>query len=113
MRLGVHFEFSQKYAGTDDFGAISQIVNLRVKGEALLATGNTSAAVGIFRELDTLDAPMKSRDHLGRALVALAATQVSLSARQQLDTEAKNAYARIALNPRSFGLTLSRIHRGR
>src|SRR4029077_14528987 len=42
------------YAAADDFGAVSQIVNLRLKGEALLATGNTSTAVRVFRELDAV-----------------------------------------------------------
>lgn len=89
----------EKYTPSSDFGLVSQIVQLRVKGEALFATGDLRAAAVIFRELDALDAPMKSREYLGRVLVSLAASEHKSSVRQEVEMEAKNAYSRVALNP--------------
>jgi serine/threonine protein kinase/tetratricopeptide (TPR) repeat protein len=89
----------EKRLPSGDFGAISQIVQLRVKGEVMLAKGNAKAATRLFRELDPLDAPMKSREYLGRALVSLAAAESNSSIRRHLEVEAKDAYGRAALTP--------------
>jgi serine/threonine protein kinase/tetratricopeptide (TPR) repeat protein len=89
----------EKYQPSGDFGVISQIVQLRIKGEALLAKGNVRAAAQMFRELDAVDAPVKSREYLGRALVSVAASESNPSTRRQLETAAKNAYGRVALKP--------------
>jgi tetratricopeptide (TPR) repeat protein len=89
----------QKYLPGKDYGAIYQIVQLRVQGEALLAEGKVRAAGQVFRELDAIDAPVRSREYLGRVLATLAATEANPSIHRELETEAKNAYARVALKP--------------
>ena len=89
----------EKRLPSGDLGVISQIVELRVKGEAMLAKGNARAAVQMFRELAALDAPMKSREYLGRALVSAAAAESNSSISRRLEAEAKDAYGRVAQKP--------------
>jgi predicted negative regulator of RcsB-dependent stress response len=82
----------------EEFGAISAIARVRVRGEILLAKDDSRGALAEFRKADKLEAPMASRDYLGRALEARAAREQG-SAANRLREEAMAAYEPIALHP--------------
>jgi eukaryotic-like serine/threonine-protein kinase len=83
---------------SENFGAISAIARVRVRGEILLSKGDARGALAEFRKSDKLEAPLASRDYLGRALEAQAAKEQGPAA-TGLREEALIAYAPVALRP--------------
>ncbi len=90
-------ELSHQPAGPA--GIASDLANLRVQGEVRLAAGDAQAALALFRKAAALDAPAGSRDYLARAITAAAAREKDPAAVRQLQEQALDAYATIALKP--------------
>jgi tetratricopeptide (TPR) repeat protein len=80
-------------------GPSGLILELRTRGEILLAQGHAAAAVAEFRKLDKIDSQVGSRDYLGRSLLALAAKVSDSDVGTQLRREAMTAYSQMALRP--------------
>jgi tetratricopeptide (TPR) repeat protein len=80
-------------------GVVGQIAAYRVHGEALLADGNPSSAMGLFRKASQLDAVMSGREYLGRALMAASLRVRDAAAAERLRREALDAYGVLALQP--------------
>jgi hypothetical protein len=80
-------------------GAIFEFARLRTRGEILLAEGKPKAAVEVFQRAAIKDAPVESREYLGRALLALAASEHSSAASDNLRRMALKAYSATALRP--------------
>lgn len=84
-------------APADNYGVISAETRYRVRGELLLAQGDSANALREFRKADSLEAPRVSREYLGRALEARAA--------QTRDAEEADRLRRRALDSYSFEAT--------
>ena len=80
-------------------GAIFEFARLRTRGEILLAEGKPKAALEAFQRAAIKDAPVESREYLGRALLALAASEKSAAAADNLRRQALTAYSATALRP--------------
>jgi serine/threonine protein kinase/tetratricopeptide (TPR) repeat protein len=79
-----------------DFKPLSDVVRTRLQGEVLLADGNWKLALETFRKADSLEAPEKDREYLGRGLIAAAHHTVDPVQATSLREEALAAYARLA-----------------
>ncbi|WP_263382583.1 serine/threonine-protein kinase [Granulicella arctica] len=82
-----------------DAGVISELARLRVDGEIRLAGGDWKEALDSFRRAANLDAPAGSRGYLGRVLAIAASHQGDVAATRQMNLEAMQAYAAVALRP--------------
>jgi eukaryotic-like serine/threonine-protein kinase len=79
--------------------AIFEFAKLRTQGEILLAEGKPRAAVEAFRKAELKDAPVESKEYLGRALSALAASEKNPAVAASLRQLALKAYSATALKP--------------
>ena len=79
--------------------AIFEFAKLRTQGEILLAEGKPKAAVEAFRKAELKDAPVESREYLGRALWAQAAAEKNPAVATGLRQQALKAYSATALKP--------------
>jgi tetratricopeptide (TPR) repeat protein len=86
----------------EDFGEITRIARLRVRGEIFLANHRWSEAVEAFRKASDLDAPIAPREYLGRALEIAAAHSADQVQVSRLRDQAIAAYAFTALHPGVF-----------
>jgi len=99
VRLRAILNSLERELPSGNFGTVSEIARLRVRGEILLSNGNSSEALAEFRKSDKLEAPLSSRDYLGRALEAQAATVHDSAGATRLREQAMSAYAQIASHP--------------
>jgi serine/threonine protein kinase/tetratricopeptide (TPR) repeat protein len=83
----------------EGFGTVTQDARLRIQGEVLLARGDAKDALSAFRKADKLEAPIGSRDYLGRALMAQAAAERDRAKATLLRERAMEAFATIAMRP--------------
>lgn len=83
---------------TQDFGLISQIARSRVRAEVHLSKGEVSAALVEFRRADKLQAPLSSREYLGRALELSASHHPKTAEARNELAAALDAYERVAFN---------------
>jgi len=83
----------------DSFGAISDLARFRIRGEGLLAGGDTKGAVAQFRKAAELDAASNGREYLARALDIQAEKEVDPATALKLRRSAMDAYAATALRP--------------
>jgi hypothetical protein len=79
--------------------AIFAFAKLRTQGEILLAEGKPRAAVDAFRRAELKDAPVESREYLGRALWVQAASEKNPGVAAGLRQQALKAYSAAALKP--------------
>jgi serine/threonine protein kinase len=79
--------------------AIFEFAKLRTQGEILLAEGKPRAAVDAFRRAELKDAPVESREYLGRALWELAASEKNPAVAADLRQQALKAFSATALKP--------------
>ena len=79
--------------------AIFEFAKLRTQGEILLAEGKPGAAVDTFTRAELKDAPVESREYLGRALWAQAASEKNPAGAAGLRQQALKAYSATALKP--------------
>jgi serine/threonine protein kinase/Flp pilus assembly protein TadD len=80
-------------------GAIFEFAKLRTKGELLLAEGKPRAAVEVFRKAALKDAPVESKEYLGRALWMLVVSEQNSGDSGDLQRQALEAYSVTALKP--------------
>jgi serine/threonine protein kinase len=84
---------------SEDRSAIFEFAKLRTQGEILLAEGKPKAAVEAFQKAELKDAPVESREYLGRALWALAASEKNSKSSASLRRQALKAYSATVLRP--------------
>lgn len=84
---------------SEDRSVIFEFARLRTQGELLLAQGKPKAAVEAFNKAELKDAPVESREYLGRALLAQAASEKDPAVAAGLQQQALKAFSATVLNP--------------
>lgn len=91
---------TQVVSSFSDNGSIFEFVRLRTKGELELAARNPRAATVTFGLAAIKDAPVESREYVGRAFVTLARSESSKDKSESTLRDALRSYSATALGPR-------------
>jgi hypothetical protein len=78
---------------SEDYGALSQVVRLRTRGEVLLADGLGTGALKAFEGASAHDAPVESREYMARALLKLGGSEPDRAKAKALLARALDAYS--------------------
>jgi tetratricopeptide (TPR) repeat protein len=82
-----------------EFAPLSQIVQARLRGEVLLASGAWKGAIAEFKKADALEAPAKDREYLARGSLEAARHTTDPMEGAQLTGKGLAAYSSVVLKP--------------